>query len=123
MAYDVRWANLRTQYRIKVTKVLSDIRNGSVQEDDLDRLHNFCVTALALMAKVQEPVWRKAQRDAEIAGLLHEVIDRPVYKEGNEDGNNLDGREKADERTSNQNTMGSEQAVEPVKNSGCQDDG
>jgi len=73
MAYDPHWAELRRLYRVKVTKVLQDIRNGSVDELDLDKLHNFCMDSLVLMSKVPESVWRKAEKDAQIAGLLQEI--------------------------------------------------
>ena len=73
MAYDIEWASLRVHYRKEVMRVLREIREGSVKEVDLDRLHNFCVTSLILMGKVQEPVWRKAEKDAEIASLKERV--------------------------------------------------
>lgn len=73
MAYDPHWAELRRLYRVKVSKALQDIRDGSVEEIDLDKLHNFCMDSLMLMSKVPEAVWRKAEKDAQIAGLLQEI--------------------------------------------------
>jgi hypothetical protein len=71
--YDTSWAELRIHYRKNVNRVLNDIRNGTVSELDLDKLHNFCQDCFMLMAKVPEAVWRKAEKDAEIAGLLKEI--------------------------------------------------
>lgn len=81
MAYDSDWANTRLIYRQKVGAVLDAIDSGRVDESDLNKLRNFCMTCLMLMGKVQEPVWRKSERDADIAGLLRELErDSPYQK-------------------------------------------
>ena len=75
-ALNDRWAQVRLNYKKKIFKTLNNIRDGTVSEEDLDKLNNFCAVALILMGKVQEPVWRKAERDAEIkAWLKGEIID------------------------------------------------
>lgn len=73
--YDASWAELRRHYRRNVNRVLNDIRNGKVSELDLDKLHNFCQDCFMLMSKVPEPVWRKAEKDAELAGLLLDITE------------------------------------------------
>lgn len=73
--YDVEWAELRIHYRKNVNRVLNNIREGTISELDLDKLHNFCQDSLMLMSKVSMAVWRKAEKDAELAGLLKEIIE------------------------------------------------
>lgn len=69
------WPSIRLTYRRRVFDTLNKIENGSVSQDDFDKLRNFCAVALMLMGKVQEPVWRKAERDAEIAAWLRNEIE------------------------------------------------
>lgn len=73
--YDVEWAELRIHYRKNVNRVLNNIREGTISELDLDKLHNFCQDGLMLMSKVSMATWRKAEKDAELAGLLKEIIE------------------------------------------------
>lgn len=73
--YDVEWAELRIHYRKNVNRVLNNIREGTISELDLDKLHNFCQDSLMLMSKVPMAAWRKAEKDAELAGLLKEIIE------------------------------------------------
>lgn len=64
------WAALRRWHRTEVSRVLRDIERGMVNEIDLAKLNNFCMTALMVQAKVEETTWRAAERDAEMASLL-----------------------------------------------------
>lgn len=73
MAYDAHWSELRKIYRRRVAATLDSIEAGAVDELDLHKLRNFCMVCLTLMGKVQEPVWRKAEKDAELASLLLEI--------------------------------------------------
>lgn len=79
MKFDVEWAELRKHYRVSVVRVLNNIREGTVDELDLDKLHNFCMDSLFLMSKVPMAVWRKAEKDANLAGLLKEIIEEDVH--------------------------------------------
>lgn len=72
MAFDIEYATLRHDYREGVRNALNNIREGSIQEEDLDRLHNFCMVALMLMTKVNKATWRNAEKMAELADLLQE---------------------------------------------------
>jgi hypothetical protein len=74
MKHDADWYAIRRAYRAGVFKVLDDIRNGTVAEEDLCKLNNFCAVSLHLMSKVQQPVWRICEHEAELASeLLKEV--------------------------------------------------
>lgn len=64
------WQRIRLIYRRRVFSTIGKIENGSVSQDELDKLRNFCAVALMLMGKVQEPLWRKAEREAELAAWL-----------------------------------------------------
>lgn len=74
--YDEEWGELRLHYRRSVNRVLKDIRNGTVSELDLDKLHNFCQDCFMLMSKVPMAVWRKAEKDADLAGLLKDITEK-----------------------------------------------
>lgn len=76
MKHTQDWGAVKVGYRLGVSKVLTDIRNGTVTEEDLARLENFCRVSLELMNKVSLPMWRKAERDTLIGAFLHnEVVD------------------------------------------------
>jgi hypothetical protein len=77
MKFETEWAELRKHYRVRINRVMNNIRNGEVDELDLDKLHNFHQDCFMLMAKVPMAVWRKAERDANIAGLLKDVEETP----------------------------------------------
>ena len=69
------WTSLRQWYRSEVTRVLRDIERGMVNELDLAKLNNFCMTSLMMQAKVEEPTWRAAEKEAELAALLRDEVD------------------------------------------------
>ena len=66
-----RWVKLRQSYRQGVMRVLKDIEDGSIKEEDLVKLRNFCAIALVVQSKVTEHVWKHCTREAEIAAMLH----------------------------------------------------
>ena len=59
--------------RAGVTRVLNAVRDGTVDELDLERLNNFCMIALMMQKKLGEVKYREAARAAEIASLFREV--------------------------------------------------
>src|SRR5882672_5535836 len=63
-------AYLLEVYRRNTTRTLNDVRRGLVNEEDLDKLQNFIQTSLALMDLVSLPVFRQAERNAELLGFL-----------------------------------------------------
>lgn len=69
------WSSLRQWHRSEVSRVLRDIEQGHVNEGDLAKLNNFCMVALMLQAKVEEPTWRAAEEDAELAALLRDEVE------------------------------------------------
>jgi hypothetical protein len=72
--HNADWYAVRRAYREGVFRVLNDIKNGTVSEEDFGKLNNFCAVALHLMSKVQQPVWKICEREAELASeLLKEV--------------------------------------------------
>ena len=77
MKFETEWAELRKHYRVSINRVMTNIRNGEVSELDLDKLHNFHQDCFMLMSKVPMAVWRKAEQDADLAGLLKEIIEEP----------------------------------------------
>ena len=46
-----------------------------VNEIDLAKLNNFCMTSLMLLAKVEEPTWRACEKEAELAALLRDEVE------------------------------------------------
>lgn len=75
------WTGLRQWYRSEVCRVLRDIERGYVNEVDLAKLNNFCMTALMLMSKVEHPTWKAAGKEAELAALLRDETEEYEIKE------------------------------------------
>ena len=50
--------------------VLNSIRAGTVDEEELDKLHNLIVTALVMMERMPLTEFRAAQRIAELRTLM-----------------------------------------------------
>lgn len=70
-------------YRYRTMRVIKDIRNGIVNEVDVDKLQNFVQMALALMDRATMVDIDKAWRNAEAMSFLHadmgvEVVDQPL---------------------------------------------
>lgn len=76
MAFDAEYAGLRKSYRKGVVCALDKIRQGSIDEQDLDKLNNFCMVALMLMTKVNMATWRSAENMADIGGYLCEIAEQ-----------------------------------------------
>jgi hypothetical protein len=77
MTYDTEWSNIRKAYRTETYRVLNDLYNGHVDEEDLDKLNNFIAVSLMLMAKSNLPTWRKAEKEAELAAFIkHENVEK-----------------------------------------------
>lgn len=74
------WASLRQWTRSEVARVLRDIEQGLVNEIDLAKLNNFCMVALMLQAKVEEPTWRACEKEAELAALLRDEVEEYTVK-------------------------------------------
>lgn len=58
--------------RAEVMRTLRDIRAGYVNEDDVDKLQNFCLFALALMQMEGPKKWALAKMNAELMALMRE---------------------------------------------------
>jgi hypothetical protein len=58
--------------RREVMRVLADIRRGAIDEEDLDKLHNFAQFALALMQAEGPKKWELAKLNAELMSLMKE---------------------------------------------------
>ena len=66
-----QWAQRRMRLRQRVARILTSIRAGEeIDTIDLDRLHNFAMVMLMVLAKVQPQVLDTCVREAEIASLL-----------------------------------------------------
>jgi hypothetical protein len=67
------WKNEVETYRLGVNKCLLAIRSGTVDENNLDALSNFCQYSLALMVISGSGKWDQAKDKAELASfLLHD---------------------------------------------------
>lgn len=62
-------------YRYQVMRVVRDIEQGSVSEDDMARLRNFCQMAITLMEHAPISQIQAAWRDTEILAFEHNGID------------------------------------------------
>ena len=114
MSFDTEYANIRKAYRLGVTRALEDIRRGVIDETDLDKLSNFCMVSLALMAKVNKATWRNAENNADLADYLYQVAEQ-----GNENGKTTHEMASA---TCDSGLLGSTDAVESVEDTGCKSD-
>lgn len=56
--------------RSGVMRVLHDIETGTVDELELEKLHNFCLFALALMQAEGPQKWARAKVNAELMSLM-----------------------------------------------------
>ena len=69
------WTSLRQWMRSEVARVLRDIEQGFVNETDFAKLNNFAMTALMLLAKVEQPTWKACTKEAELAALLRDEVE------------------------------------------------
>lgn len=65
-------------YRANVMRVLRDIRAGIVNEEDVDKLQNFCQASLALWNIVDMRTIQSAWTNAEIMGLFKEDLQSQI---------------------------------------------
>lgn len=66
------WRDVRLTYRREVTRVLAETHDGQVDLTDLDKLHTFCMCAMALQNKVTQRVWEVARQETGITSFSHE---------------------------------------------------
>lgn len=70
---DPYWRAKVDATRTGVMKVFHKIRGGEpVEEDELDKLQNFCLFALALMQAEGPKKWELAKLNAELMSLMKE---------------------------------------------------
>jgi len=67
---DPHWRATTDATRTGVMKTLKSIRDGEVDKDELDKLQNFCLFALALMQAEGPKKWELAKLNAELMALL-----------------------------------------------------
>jgi hypothetical protein len=53
-------------------RTISDIRQGVVNEEDIDKMQNFAMFALALMLMEGDKKWARAKINAELMSLMRE---------------------------------------------------
>ena len=71
---DQHWQARVHGTRIGVSKALRDIKAGAVDEEDFEKLSNFCMFALALM-QAEGPVrWSRAKLNAELMSYIKDEL-------------------------------------------------
>jgi hypothetical protein len=53
-------------------RTISEIRQGVVNEEDIDKMQNFILFALALMLMEGDKKWARAKINAELMSLMKE---------------------------------------------------
>jgi hypothetical protein len=66
---DLLWRSRVDHTRSEAMRVLASIKNGTVDENDLDMLNNFVQFSLALMQMEGPKKWALAKMNAEIMSL------------------------------------------------------
>jgi hypothetical protein len=69
---DFDWEAVINGNRIGVMQVMESIRNGKVDEEELEKLHNFVQFSLALMQLAGPQKWAQAKLNAEMMMYLKE---------------------------------------------------
>jgi len=72
IATDPVWRAKVDALRVGVMRTIKDIRGGYVNEDDMDKLNNFCLFSLALMQAEGPKKWELAKINAEILSFIKE---------------------------------------------------
>jgi hypothetical protein len=72
---DYDWEAVINGNRIGIGQVFRSIRNGTVDEDELDKLYNFVQFSLALMQLSGPQKWGQAKMNAEMMSYLQEKKD------------------------------------------------
>lgn len=67
---DPLWQAQVDAVRTGIMQVMRDIRTGTVDELDLDKLQNFCLFSLALMQAEGPRKWARAKVNAELMSLM-----------------------------------------------------
>lgn len=67
---DYDWEALINGNRIGTTRVFNSIRNGKVDEEELEKLQNFVQFSLALMQLAGPDKWAQAKLNAEMMNYL-----------------------------------------------------
>jgi hypothetical protein len=62
-------------YKYQVMRVIREIEAGTVSEEDLARLRNYCQMSLRLMEKTPMTAIQAAWRDVEITALVHDAVE------------------------------------------------
>jgi len=66
------WQATVDHTRNEAMRTIRDIRSGVVNEEDIDKMQNFILFALALMLMEGDKKWARAKLNAEIMSFLIE---------------------------------------------------
>ena len=66
------WQATVDHTRREAMRTIRNIRQGNVNEEDVDKLHNFVLFALALMLMEGDKKWARAKINAELMSYLQE---------------------------------------------------
>ena len=72
MKIDLAWQSKVAVFRRETMRVIREIRQGDVNEADLDMLQNFVQFSLALMLIHGEKSWARAKVNAELMNYMKE---------------------------------------------------
>jgi hypothetical protein len=72
---DFDWEAVINGNRIGIHQVFESIKNGEVDEQELEKLQNFVQFALALMQLAGPQKWAQAKLNAELMNYLREKND------------------------------------------------
>ncbi len=64
------WQNTVDHTRREAMRTIEDIRQGVVNEEDIDKLSNFVQFSLALMLMEGDKKWARAKMNAELMSLM-----------------------------------------------------
>ena len=69
---DFDWEAIVNGNRIGISRVFNSIRDGTVDEEELDKLYNFTQFSFALMQLCGPQKWAQAKMNAELMSYLKE---------------------------------------------------
>lgn len=82
---DGEWRFFVNNHRLGIADCIASIRSGKVDEALLDKLSNFCQTALMLMDKSGATEWQRSENKAELANYLNKNLEfKLVFKDNKE---------------------------------------
>jgi hypothetical protein len=64
------WQATVDHTRREAVRTINDIRQGNVNEEDIDKLQNFVMFALALMLMEGDKKWARAKMNAELMSYM-----------------------------------------------------